>query len=410
MRQIVLATLFSLLAWPALAQLPGGSEVQIDRTPVIGGTSPNCLYITSTNKVGQQACGGGTAANVTSGTTTVTGGTTSGIVWNNAGTLTAGPNRTTTTGSLTLGAADAASPVAQAISVQSVVTGTSNTAGVDWTYNGSQGTGTGAGGSMIFRTAPAGLTGSTPNSLSTALTLNASQQAVFANGTIALPAATFSNDLTTGLYSRVTATLGVTTSGAARAEFSGTGLRLPSTLVYAFSSTNVPSGSPDLGLSRVSAGVIGVGTGPAGSTAGSLSMTGLTASGASVVLSGLGSDAATTSATICKRTDNNTLVTGSGTIGICLGTSSARFKHDVLTETRGIDHIYDLRPVEYKYNGSDRALYGFIAEEVAGVMPELVGFDGTGKANTVDMLGMVPFLVDALKDLRGEINALKAAR
>jgi len=71
------------------------------------------------------------------------------------------------------GAPDAASPVAQTTGVQNVVAGTSNTAGVDWTMTGSLGTGTGAGGKIILRTAPAGSTGSTQNALATALTLTA---------------------------------------------------------------------------------------------------------------------------------------------------------------------------------------------------------------------------------------------
>ena len=72
---------------------------------------------------------------------------------------------------LQLGAADAAAPVAQTLQVQSVVAGTSNTAGTNWTLKGSAGTGTGAGGSIIFQVAPAGSSGSAQNTLSTALTI-----------------------------------------------------------------------------------------------------------------------------------------------------------------------------------------------------------------------------------------------
>jgi hypothetical protein len=57
--------------------------------------------------------------------------------------------------------------------VQSVVAGTSNTAGVNFSINGSQGTGTGAGGSLLFRTAPAGSSGTTQNALGTALAITA---------------------------------------------------------------------------------------------------------------------------------------------------------------------------------------------------------------------------------------------
>jgi hypothetical protein len=57
------------------------------------------------------------------------------------------------------GQADAASPIAQTLSVQSVVAGTTgNVAGQPFTIAGSQGVGSGAGGSIIFQVAPAGST------------------------------------------------------------------------------------------------------------------------------------------------------------------------------------------------------------------------------------------------------------
>lgn len=80
------------------------------------------------------------------------------------------------------GAPDAAAPVAQSISMQNVVAGTSNTAGAALTVNGSQGTGTGAGGNIIFRIAPAGSTGSTQNALANALSISGT------NGGIAIGA------------------------------------------------------------------------------------------------------------------------------------------------------------------------------------------------------------------------------
>jgi len=71
--------------------------------------------------------------------------------------------------SLQLGAADAAAPVAQTIGPQSVVAGTSNTAGANFTVRGSQGTGTGIGGDIIFQVAPAGSSGSAQNTLAQAM-------------------------------------------------------------------------------------------------------------------------------------------------------------------------------------------------------------------------------------------------
>jgi hypothetical protein len=70
-----------------------------------------------------------------------------------------------------LGAADASTAVAQILQVQSVVAGTSNTAGADLIINGSKGTGTGAGGNVIIKTAPAGSSGTSQNAGVTAVTV-----------------------------------------------------------------------------------------------------------------------------------------------------------------------------------------------------------------------------------------------
>jgi hypothetical protein len=99
------------------------------------------------------------------------------FVWDTAGAISKKVSRNAllsgTTADFHLGLADAAAPVAQTLSVQSVVAGTTNTAGVNFSINGSRGTGTGAGGSLLFRTAPAGSSGTTQNALGTALAITA---------------------------------------------------------------------------------------------------------------------------------------------------------------------------------------------------------------------------------------------
>ena len=102
MRRLTLAALAVAISSPVSAQLPPSGGITINTTPVTGGTTTNCLFITSTRKVGSQACGSGTAANVTVATTTITGGTASGILWNNAGVLAAGPTTTNAAGSVAL--------------------------------------------------------------------------------------------------------------------------------------------------------------------------------------------------------------------------------------------------------------------------------------------------------------------
>lgn len=106
---------------------------------------------------------------------------------------------------LRYGGADAASPVAQTISVQNVIAGTSNTAGANFTIAGSIGTGTGVGGSIIFQVAPASTTGSTQNALATALTIDSTKLATLAGGllntfnsALSLPAVQFNGAWITG--------------------------------------------------------------------------------------------------------------------------------------------------------------------------------------------------------------------
>ena len=106
------------------------------------------------------------------------GGSSGQIQYNNAGSF-GGALLTYSAGQLQLGDADAASPVAQTLNVQSVVAGTTNTAGTDFTIKGSAGTGTGAGGDIIFQTAPSGGSGTTQNSFATAMTIDGDTGATY---------------------------------------------------------------------------------------------------------------------------------------------------------------------------------------------------------------------------------------
>lgn len=125
-----------------------------------------------------------------SGTTAVSGdlrlGSASAVQWNLDTIITR-----KAAANFQLGAADAAAPVAQTLSVQSVVAGTSNTAGADWTQRGSLGTGTGASGNIVFQLGTPAASGTTQHTASTGLTLSnvgtsgtAAHRATFA-GTVA---------------------------------------------------------------------------------------------------------------------------------------------------------------------------------------------------------------------------------
>lgn len=72
-----------------------------------------------------------------------------------------------------LGAADAAAPVSQNFTIQSVVAGTTNTQGANLAINGSKSTGTGLGGEIGFYVSLFGTTGSAQNALVQTFALDA---------------------------------------------------------------------------------------------------------------------------------------------------------------------------------------------------------------------------------------------
>ena len=193
----------------------------------------------------------GTDAGVEIGPTVLALQNTASLVWT-SGTLPSSGQDTFITRStkntganLQLGNFDAATPVAQTLSVQSVVAGTSNTAGAAFTITGSQGTGTGAGGSLIFQVAPAGTAGTAQNALADALTI-ASTKLVTLTGDLGLYS---SNTLRIG-GSSVNWQITATTTGIVQSSANYYGF---------FDGTNLAAGgSVDTRLYRDAAGVLGV--------------------------------------------------------------------------------------------------------------------------------------------------------
>ena len=149
-----------------------------------------------------------------------------------------------------------------------------------------------------------------------------------------------------------------------------------------------------------------------GAGGGSLLDYGATVSG-KWTMTNVGSDTGVTDNSMCI-TSAGTIYKGSGTLGICLGTSSARYKRDIKPMQAGLPEILALRPVNYFYRagyGDDgfKNQYGFIAEEGVKVLPDLASLDDAGRPNTFDYLGIVPVLVNAIHEQQAQIAALTSA-
>lgn len=79
------------------------------------------------------------------------------------------------------------------------------------------------------------------------------------------------------------------------------------------------------------------------------------------------------------------------------------------TEESSLDKILKLRPVSYHWkteDSSDALKYGFIAQEMEDIFPELVQTDGQTGYKSIGMSGLIPFIVDALQEVIQRFDGL----
>lgn len=86
--------------------------------------------------------------------------------------------------------------------------------------------------------------------------------------------------------------------------------------------------------------------------------------------------------------------------------SSAQWKSNIQTLHDPLATLNKLRGVSFDWTASGAHDVGFIAEEVAQVLPEIVSTQD-GKPVAMDYSRVVPLTVEAIKVLRGENEALK---
>jgi hypothetical protein len=95
--------------------------------------------------------------------------------------------------------------------------------------------------------------------------------------------------------------------------------------------------------------------------------------------------------------------------------SDERFKKNIKALGTSMEMIMRLKPCTYelkveefkKYNPPAGIHYGFIAQELQKVVPEIVKENNDGYL-TVDYSGLIPILVKGLKEQQEEIDQLKA--
>lgn len=120
-----------------------------------------------------------------------------------------------------------------------------------------------------------------------------------------------------------------------------------------------------------------------------------------------------------SSTDRNTAFAVSKTgdvyvVGTLTHSSDSRLKTNVSTLGQAIESVMKLRGVTFNWdksvaanaNASDALQYGFIAQEVEKVFPALVSTNINGY-KSVNYMGVIPVLTEAIKDQQAEIEDLK---
>ena len=84
--------------------------------------------------------------------------------------------------------------------------------------------------------------------------------------------------------------------------------------------------------------------------------------------------------------------------------SDINFKDNVITVGGALDKINELRGVSFNWKETGESSYGVIAQELETVLPELVhGND----PKTVNYNGIIGVLIEAVKELKAEVDSLK---
>lgn len=85
-------------------------------------------------------------------------------------------------------------------------------------------------------------------------------------------------------------------------------------------------------------------------------------------------------------------------------TSDSKLKENVTTVGGALDKVNELRGVSFSWKETGESSYGVIAQELEQVLPELVrGSD----PKTVNYNGIIGVLIEAIKELKAEVDSLK---
>jgi hypothetical protein len=112
---------------------------------------------------------------------------------------------------------------------------------------------------------------------------------------------------------------------------------------------------------------------------------------------------------IATLTSNGTVYSNSGTL-TNTNPSDENLKENIQSMIGGTSLVNQLNPVSFEWKsgiGGTGTKYGFIAQEVQAVIPDIVSTDQSGTIG-IDTVSLIPFLVKSIKEQQETIEQLRA--
>jgi hypothetical protein len=103
-----------------------------------------------------------------------------------------------------------------------------------------------------------------------------------------------------------------------------------------------------------------------------------------------------------KNSSPHVLVTGD-----LNSTSDARLKENVAPIKNALSDVAQLEGVSFDWKDTGTRGHGFIAQQVEPILPDVVQTDEETGIKSINYVGMIGHLVEAIKELKAEIEELK---
>lgn len=279
-------------------------------------------------------------------------------------------------------------------------------------------------GSLVFGTAPAlanpvvtgGSINNTPIGATTASTGNFSTLSI--GGTAITSTAAqlnFANTVTSNIQTQLDAKAPLASpalTGTPTAPTATAGTNTTQVATTAFVTTAVSAGAS--GKANTSGDTFtGLVNFNAGLTANTISSVAGTAAAPSVYVRNANSGIYSASAGVLNIATNGALAAtfdGTGNfiaVGDVTSNSDARLKENVITIDTALDKVTAMRGVYFNKIGKAERKIGLIAQEVEAIIPEVITEDADG-IKSVAYANLVGLLIEALKDVKDELNSIKA--